>query len=31
MQPDGKYKRLKPGPEQERIDVQEWLMVNGSK
>jgi polyphosphate kinase len=31
MQPDGKYKRIKPGANQERIDVQEWLMVHGSK
>jgi len=31
MQADGKYKRLKTGSTQERIDVQEWLMAHGSK
>jgi len=30
MQADGKYKRLKPGPDQEGIDIQEWLMTHGS-
>jgi len=29
MQPDGKYKRLKPGSNQEAVDVQEWLMTRG--
>jgi polyphosphate kinase len=31
MQPEGKYKRLKPGSAQDGIDVQEWLMLSGSK
>jgi polyphosphate kinase len=29
MQADGKYKRLKPGSNQEKVDVQEWLMARG--
>ncbi len=29
MQADGKYKRLKPGSSQEKVDVQEWLMTRG--
>ena len=28
MQPDGKYKRLKPSAEDKIIDVQDWLMKN---
>lgn len=31
MQPDGMYRRIKPGASQERIDVQEWLMTHRSK
>ena len=31
MQPEGKYKRLKPGSAQDGIDVQEWLMLSGNK
>ncbi|HEY3312719.1 MAG TPA: polyphosphate kinase 1 [Anaerolineales bacterium] len=31
LQPDGKYKRLKPGANQDPIDVQEWLMAHRSK
>lgn len=29
MLPDGKYKRLKPGSNQEPVDIQEWLMARG--
>jgi polyphosphate kinase len=28
MQPEGKYKRLKPGSGQEGTDIQEWLMMS---
>jgi polyphosphate kinase len=29
MEPKGSYKRLKPGSGEEKIDVQEWLMMRG--
>ena len=31
LQADGKYKRIKPGAGQDRVDVQEWLMSRESK
>jgi polyphosphate kinase len=31
MQPNGEYKRRKPGSGQERIDIQAWLMARGNK
>lgn len=31
MQPDGSYKRFKVSTPQERIDIQEWLMLHGGK
>jgi polyphosphate kinase len=31
MQPDGSYKRLKPGSHEEKVDVQEWLMARENR
>ncbi len=31
MQADGRYKRVKPGSAEDKIDIQDWLMSHGGK